>query len=48
MKYYLPNGKEYTGKVHKMADGKIHTGATHTNTSKVLSTKKPAKNGGIG
>jgi len=46
MTYYLPDGKEYKGKVHKMADGKIHTGATHTNASKVLTTKKPAMRGG--
>ena len=46
MTYYLPDGKEYKGKVHKMADGKMHTGAKHTSTSKVLSTKKPIIRGG--
>lgn len=44
--YFLPNGKEFKGKMHKMPDGKMHTGATHTNASKVLVTKKPAMRGG--
>lgn len=30
------NGKPYTGKFHIMTDGSIHTGATHTKSSKPL------------
>ena len=41
-KYYFPNGKPYTGPIHKMG-GKIHTGATHTSSSKVVAQKKPKK-----
>ncbi len=33
-KHYFKNGKEYKGAVHKMPNGKIHTGKTHTKTSK--------------
>lgn len=39
-KHYLKNGKEYTGPIHKM-NGQIHTGATHTASSKVLTHTKP-------
>lgn len=46
MTYFLPDGKEYKGKMHKMPNGTMHTGATHTGTSKVLSTKKPVIRGG--
>jgi hypothetical protein len=41
-KHYLPNGKEYMGAIHKM-DGKPHTGAKHTASSKVLKHTKPKK-----
>lgn len=41
-KHYLKNGKEYKGPVHKM-NGQVHTGATHTASSKVLTHKKPKK-----
>lgn len=41
-KHYLKNGKEYKGAVHKMG-GQVHTGATHTASSKVLTHKKPKK-----
>lgn len=41
-KHYLPNGKLYTGPIHKMG-GQIHTGATHTSSSKVVVHKKPKK-----
>jgi|TARA_Y100000015_G_scaffold9824_1_gene9353 hypothetical protein len=40
-KHFLPNGKEYKGPTHKMSDGSLHTGATHTKNSQVLSHKKP-------
>ena len=33
-KHYFRNGVEYKGKVHKMPNGQIHTGATHTASSK--------------
>lgn len=39
-KHYLKNGKEYKGPIHKMG-GQIHTGATHTASSKVLTHTKP-------
>jgi hypothetical protein len=45
MAYYLPNGKEYKGAVHRM-NGQIHTGDKHTKNSKVVTTKKPAIRGG--
>jgi hypothetical protein len=35
MKHYTKNG-EYKGKTHKM-DGELHTGAKHSETSKVVS-----------
>jgi len=37
VKHYTEDG-EYTGKTHKM-DGKVHTGAKHSKTSKVVSHK---------
>jgi hypothetical protein len=33
-KHYFKTGKEHKGAVHKMPGGKIHTGKTHTKTSK--------------
>ena len=33
-KHYFKTGKEFKGAVHKMPNGKIHTGKTHTKTSK--------------
>ena len=36
VKYYLKNGKEWKGASHKMGNGKLHTGKTHTKTSKPL------------
>lgn len=39
-KHYLANGKEYKGPIHKM-NGQVHTGATHTASSKVLTHTKP-------
>ena len=35
-KHYFKTGKEYTGNVHKMDDGTIHTGKNHTKNSKVV------------
>lgn len=37
VKHYLKDGKEYKGGVHKMADGSLHSGKTHTKSSKPLS-----------
>ena len=37
MKHYTEDG-EYKGRTHKM-DGKVHTGAEHSETSKVVSHK---------
>jgi len=39
MKHYTKDG-EYKGETHKMDDGSLHTGKTHTKTSKFLSHKK--------
>ena len=39
MKHYTKDGL-YTGETHKMDDGSLHTGKTHTKTSKVVSHKK--------
>jgi hypothetical protein len=41
-KHFLPDGKEYSGAVHKM-DGKLMTGAKHTASSKLLSHTAPKK-----
>jgi hypothetical protein len=41
-KHYLKSGKEYKGPIHKM-NGQVHTGATHTAASKVLTHTKPKK-----
>lgn len=35
-KHYLKSGKEYKGAYHKMPGGKIHTGKSHTASSKPL------------
>jgi hypothetical protein len=39
MKHYTEDGL-YNGKTHKMDDGSLHTGKTHTKSSKVVSHKK--------
>ena len=39
MTHYTEDGL-YEGETHKMDDGSLHTGKTHTKTSKVLSHKK--------
>tara|TARA_R110002020_G_scaffold33962_3_gene103044 strand:+ start:1055 stop:1219 length:165 start_codon:yes stop_codon:yes gene_type:complete len=36
VKHYLKSGKEFKGKSHKMANGQLHTGATHTASSQRL------------
>mgnify|MGYP001181533883 FL=1 len=33
-KHYFKTGKEYKGNVHKMPNGQIHTGKTHSKNSK--------------
>ena len=33
-KHYFKTGKEFKGAVHKMPNGQIHTGKTHSKTSK--------------
>ena len=35
-KHYLKSGKEFKGAYHKMSNGKLHTGKTHTASSKPL------------
>jgi len=39
MKHYTEDGL-YSGETHKMDDGSLHTGKTHTKTSKVVSHEK--------
>jgi hypothetical protein len=41
-KHFLPNGKEYSGAIHK-TNGKPMTGAKHTPSSKPLSHTPPKK-----
>jgi len=36
VKHYTKNGKEWKGTSHKMKDGTVHTGKTHTSSSKKL------------
>ena len=43
VKHYLKNGTEWKGGMHKMANGKLHTGKTHTKNSKPLVHKKDLK-----
>ena len=40
VKHYTKNGKEWEGKSHKMDDGSLHTGTTHTKSNKELVHKK--------
>ena len=40
VKHYTKNGDVWEGKSHKMDDGTLHTGATHTKSSKELVHKK--------
>lgn len=39
-KHFLPNGKEYTGPMHKMGT-ELHTGAKHSAKSQKLSHTPP-------
>ena len=34
--HYFRDGKEYKGKMHKMPNGDMHSGATHNKSSKKL------------
>tara|TARA_R110000765_G_scaffold388156_1_gene480354 strand:- start:555 stop:713 length:159 start_codon:yes stop_codon:yes gene_type:complete len=43
MKHYLKDGTEWKGAYHKMPNGKLHTGKTHTKSSKPLFHKKELK-----
>ena len=43
VKHYTKNGNEWTGPTHKMGDGTVHTGATHTKNSKIVVHKKDLK-----
>jgi|TARA_R100001082_G_C4293844_1_gene129379 hypothetical protein len=36
VKHYTADGKVWTGGMHKMKDGTLHTGKTHTKNSKNL------------
>lgn len=40
VKHYLKSGKEWKGKKHKMPNGQLHTGASHSATSQRLFHKK--------
>jgi hypothetical protein len=48
MSHFSKDGTPYYGEVHKMSDGSIHTGKTHTKTSKKVvhfeDLSKTAKN----
>jgi len=35
-KHYRKNGTLYEGNFHKMSDGSLHTGKTHTKTSQKI------------
>jgi len=43
VKHYTEDGKEWDGSSHKMDDGTLHTGATHTKSSEILVHKKELK-----
>jgi hypothetical protein len=36
VKHYTKSGKEHKGGTHKMPDGSLHSGKTHTSTSERL------------
>jgi hypothetical protein len=36
VKHYFKDGKEHKGSLHKMAGGVLHSGKTHTKSSKPL------------
>ena len=43
VKHYTKDGKEFKGATHKMDDGSLHTGKTHTKTSQILVHKSDLK-----
>ena len=43
VKHYTEGGKEWKGGTHKMDDGVLHTGSTHTDDSKKLVHKNELK-----
>ena len=43
-KFYLKNGTPWRGKTHREKDGKIYTGETHTNSSKMLMNENQLPN----
>jgi hypothetical protein len=43
VKHYFKDGKEYKGKTHKDAKGKLMSGAKHTASSKYLFHAKKTK-----
>ena len=36
VKHYLKTGKEFKGQYHKMPNGQLHSGKTHSKSSKRL------------
>jgi hypothetical protein len=52
VQHYYKDGRKFNGETHKMPDGSVHTGKTHTKSSKVvvhlkdLSKKAKEKSGG--
>ena len=52
VQHYYKDGRKFNGDTHKMPDGSVHTGKTHTKSSKVvvhlkdLSKKAKEKAGG--
>tara|TARA_R110000824_G_scaffold315890_1_gene503047 strand:+ start:693 stop:869 length:177 start_codon:yes stop_codon:yes gene_type:complete len=34
VKHYFKDGTEFTGRMHKMPNGKMHSGVNHTKSSK--------------
>jgi len=47
VKHYTKDGKEWKGATHKM-DGDLHSGASHTGSSKVLVHKEDLKKSPVG
>jgi len=36
VQHYYKDGRKFHGETHKMPDGSVHTGKTHTKSSKVV------------
>jgi len=36
VQHYYKDGRKFNGETHKMPDGSVHTGKTHTKSSKVV------------